>query len=810
METFLQDVRYALRTLRGSPGFALMAVLALALGIGATSAVFSVVNGVLLRPLPFHEPERLARVFGNLRAWDLTDITSSVPEYQEYREQLRSFASLAAYVQGDMTLTGGERPQRVVATRATASLLQTLGVTPSLGRGFTAEEEVPGHDRVVLLTRKAWRAHFSGSPDVLGQTLRLDGEPYTVVGVLPEEGLYPVDTEVFLPLAPPAEHFSENYRGARYLSVLGRLRPDVSEEGLREDLARASRVLGEAHPAHYQDAGWSLSLKSLEERTVGGVRGTLWLLMGAVGFVLLVACSSVANLLLARGVARGREVAIRAALGADRRRLVAQLLTESLLLAVAGGGLGVLLAAWGMDALLALVGDALPRADEVRLDATSLLFTAGVSLVTGVVFGLVPALRVSRVDLDAAMRQGARGTADGATGRLRGSLVVAQIALALVLLVGAGLFSRSFVSLREVDPGYSPEGVLTGQLSLSRASYPDAARQAAFQAALLARVQALPGVASAGLANILPLSGQRDNTFDIEGRTLTAADRLPAVQYRAVSADYLRTLQVKLRQGRMLQDSDDAQAPGALVINQTFADLYWPKGDALGQRLKLHAPGARWATVVGIVEDLREANLSQPAPPTAYWSLAQQPSANLGLVVRLAAGAPESVVASIEAALREVDGDVPLYGVASLSRMVEDSLGSRRLSALVMGLFAGVSLVLAALGIAGVIAFMVVQRTRELGIRMALGAARGDVLRLVLGQGLRLASLGLVVGLALSLALSWGLSRTLGPLLYGVTALDPWTFAGVAALLGGVALLATWVPARRATRVDPIIALRAE
>ncbi|MCE9673328.1 ABC transporter permease [Myxococcus stipitatus] len=810
MESFLQDVRYALRTLRGSPGFAFMAVLALALGIGATSAVFSVVNGVLLRPLPFHEPERLARVFGNLRAWDLTDITSSVPEYQEYREQLRSFSSLAAYVQGDMTLTGGERPQRVVATRATASLLQTLGVTPSLGRGFMAQEEVPGHDRVVLLTRKAWREHFAEAPDVLGQTLRLDGEPYTVVGVLPEEGLYPVETEVFLPLAPPAEHFSENYRGARYLSVLGRLRPGVTEEGTREDLARASRVLGEAHPAHYQDAGWSLSLKSLEERTVGGVRGTLWLLMGAVGFVLLVACSSVANLLLARGVARGREVAIRAALGADRRRLVAQLLTESLLLAVAGGALGVLLAAWGMDALLALVGDALPRAGEVRLDATSLLFTAGVSLLTGVVFGLVPALRVSRVDLDAAMRQGARGTADGATGRLRGGLVVGQIALALVLLVGAGLFSRSFVSLREVDPGYSPDGVLTGQLSLSRASYPDAARQAAFQAELLTRVQALPGVASAGLANILPLSGQRDNTFDIEGRTLTTADRLPAVQYRAVSAGYLRTLQVKLRQGRMLQDSDDAHAPGALVINRTFADLYWPKGDALGQRLKLHAPDARWATVVGIVEDLREANLSEPARPTAYWSLAQQPSANLGLVVRLAAGAPESVVASVEAALREVDGDVPLYAVTSLSRMVEDSLGSRRLSALLMGLFAGVSLVLAALGIAGVIAFMVVQRTRELGIRMALGAARGDVLRLVLGQGMRLASLGLVLGLALSLALSWGLSRMLGPLLYGVTALDPWTFAGVAGLLGGVALLATWLPARRATRVDPIIALRAE
>ncbi|MCP3104054.1 ABC transporter permease [Myxococcus sp. K15C18031901] len=810
METFPQDVKYALRTLRNSPGFTLMAVLALALGIGATSAVFSVVNGVLLRPLPFREPERLMRVYTNLRAWDLAEVSSSVPEYQGFREQLRAFSELGAFVQGNATLTGGAQPRRLVVTQATASFFQVLGVAPTLGRAFTAEEERVGHAQVVVLTRKAWRAHFGGDPEVLGRTLRLDGDSYTVVGVLPEEGIYPVDTDVFMPLAPPAEHFTETYRGARYLSVLGRLKPGLSVEGAGEDLARASRVLGEAHPAHYKDAGWSISLKSLEERTVGGVRGTLWLLLGAVGFVLLVACSSVANLLLARGVARGREVAIRAALGAGRGRLVAQFLTESLLLAVAGGVLGVLLAVWGMDALLALVGDALPRAGEVRLDGASLLFTAGVSLVTGGVFGLVPALRASRVDLDLAMRQGARGTADGATGRLRGGLVVAQVALALVLLVGAGLFGRSFLALREVDPGFRSDGVLVGQLSLPEASYAGAPRQAAFQEDLLTRLHALPGVESAGLANLLPLSGQRDNTFDIEGRKLDSAERLPAVQYRAVSASYLRTLRVRLREGRMLQDSDDARAPWVLVVNRTFADLYWPKGDALGQRLKLHAQGAQWATVMGIVEDLREANPGLPARPTAYWALAQRPSSNLGLVVRPVSGAPEAVRAGVEAVLRDVDEDVPLFDVTTLARLMDDATGSRRLSALLMGLFAGVSLLLAALGISGVIAFMVVQRTREMGIRMALGAARVDVLRLVLGQGLRLTALGMVVGLGLSLALSWGLSRVLGPLLYGVTARDPWTFVGVAALLGAVAFVATWLPARRATRVDPIIALRAE
>ncbi|MCP3065053.1 ABC transporter permease [Myxococcus sp. K38C18041901] len=810
METFLQDVKYALRGLRNSPGFTLMAVWALALGIGANSAVFSVVNGVLLRPLPFHQPEQLVRLYGNLAGWDLKDITSSVPEYQAYRQQLRAFSSVGAYVQGDMTLTGRDAPQRLTVTKATASFAPTLGLTPSMGRWFTDAEETPGKDRVVVLTQGAWRAYFAQSRDVLGRSLQLDGEAYTVVGVLPAGGLYPEDIDLYLPLAPPAEHFTENYRGARYLSVLGRLKPGMTEEAALRDMAQVAARESEAHPQHYKDAGWSLSLKTLEERTVGSVRGTLWMLLGAVGFVLLVACSSVANLLLARAVARGREVAIRAALGASRKRLVAQFLTESLMLSVAGGLLGVLLAAWGLEALLALVGDGLPRATEVQLDTSSLLFTGGVSLLTGLLFGLVPALRSSRADLASTMNQGARGTVDGGTSRLRGGFVVAQVALALVLLVGAALFGRSFLALRRVDPGFAADGVLAGWVSLPQAGYGEKARQADFQRALLERVQALPDVEAVGLTNLLPLSGQRDNTFDIEGRTLDPSARLPAVQYRAVTAGYFQALRVKLHQGRMLRDTDDAGSPWALVINQRFADLYWPRGDAMGQRLKMHTKDAQWATVVGIVEDLREANLSEPARPTAYWSLAQLPALHMGMVVRPRHGAPESVRASLESMLREVDREVPLFGVAPLSQRVDDALGSRRMSALLMGLFAGVSLLLAALGIAGVIAYSVAQRTRELGIRMALGADRSDVLRLVLGQGMRLAVVGVGAGLVLSVGLALGLEQVWGPMLYEVTAKDPWTFIGVAGLLGGVALVATWVPAMKATRVDPIVALRAE
>ncbi len=809
MDALRRDVRHTLRSLRQSPGFALVAVLALALGIGANSAVFSVVNGVLLTPPPFSEPERVVHLQGNIAQAGLEDISLSVPEYVDLATRSRAFESVAAYRGGNLTLTGREIPQQLAAVVATPSFFTTLGVSPVLGRAFTEAEAVQGRERVVVLTDTAWRVHFARDAQVLGQTMQLDGEPYTVVGVLPAGVAYPAWAEMYVPFVPTEAQRQEDQRGARFLSVVGRLKPGVTQDAARTDLARVALEMEEAVPSRYRKVGWSFSVTSLDEKVVGNVRGTLWLLLGAVGFVLLAACSSVANLLLARMAARGREVSIRAALGASRGRLVAQFLTESLVLSLAGGVLGMLLALWGTDALVALVGEALPRASQVRLDARPLVFTLSVSLLTGVLFGLGPALHGSREDLSVAMREGSRSTEGHGSGRMRAGLVVGQVAVALVLLVGAGLFTKSFLALRAVDAGFTPEGVLTGKLVLPSARYPDAASKVAFQRELLGRLQSLPGVESVGVTNLLPLGGRSDSSFDIEGRPQAPGEVWPAVEFRAVSPGYLRTLRVTPRQGHLLEGdgTEGPDAPWQVVINKTFADLYWPQGDALGQRLKLHWDTAQWTTVVGIVDDVREWGLDTPARPAAYYPAAKVPTPFLALAVRAkSGGSPEALRTAIEAELRAVDGNLALYAVAPLTRLVDESISSRQVSALLMGLFAGTALLLAALGISGVIGYSVAQRTREMGIRMALGASRTRVLTLVLGQGLRLTALGVVLGLGLSL----GLARLLDAMLYGVAAYDGWTFAGVALLLGTVAVLAAWLPARRATRVDPAIALRAE
>ncbi|MFY1826799.1 ABC transporter permease [Myxococcus fulvus] len=803
MENLLQDVRQALRSLRKSPGFTLVAVLALALGIGANSAVFSVVNGVLLVPPPLEAPERLVDLANDIQAADLTGISISIPEYQDFSTLPRVFSSVAAFVWRDMTLTGGGAAQRFGVVAGTGTLLSTLGMAPMLGRGLTEDDAAREGGRVVVLTHKVWRAHFSEDPGVLGRTMQLDGHPYTVVGVLPEGVAFPQNADLYVPFVAPVEHVT--LRTTRYLSALARMKPGVTVDEARADMARVAHQMQQAEP-RYGGIGWSIRVRSLEDRVVGDVRGTLWLLLGAVGFVLLVACGSVANLLLARAAAREREVSIRAALGASRGQLMAQFLTESLLLSLLGGALGLLFALWCTDGLLAFIGDSLPRAAQVRLDVRSMLFTLGVTLLTSAVFGLVPALQASRVDLDAAMREGARGTAGGRSATLRSGLVVGQVAFALVLLVGAGLFLKSLLAVRGVDAGFRPEGVLTGRLALPDARYVEPARRLSFQRELLERLKVVPGVASVGLTNLLPLGGLSTSGLEFESRPTVPGELLPAVEFRLASPDYLSTLGARLLQGRLHQDFGELERAPEVVINRRFAEVYWPQGNALGQRLALEPQKGQWATVVGIIDDVREWGLVAPARPAAYWSLSAAPGAYLGLVVRVESGAPESVRTAIDAALREVDSDVPLFSVAPLARLVDASIGSRSLTALLLGLFAGTALLLSALGITGVVGYSVARRTRELGIRMALGAARSDVLWLVLRQGLGLTGLGVAVGLVMSL----GLARFLGTLLHGVTAYDPWTFAGVAALLGAVALGATWLPARRATRVDPIISLRSE
>ncbi len=809
MEHFIQDARYALRVLRQSPGFALAAVLALALGIGANSAVFSVVNGVLLRPLPFAEPDRLVRIFGNFHGQGLERIPVSVPEYRDYREVPRVLGSVGASVNADVTLTGQDAPERLRAIVATASFLPTLGVVPAMGRHFSEEEETRGRDGVVILTHRLWRGRFGANPNILGTSLTLDGQPLTVVGVLPAGFEYPQGTDLYVPFAPTPDQLSAGARGSRFLDVVARLKPGMTVEAAQRDMDRVSEALVAANPGNYSKSSrWTISVVSMEEQTVGGVRSTLWMLLGAVGFVLLIACTNVANLQLARAAARSREISIRAALGADRRRLVTQFLTESLVLSLAGGALGLLLAMWGMDALLALVGDGLPRAAEVRLDGRVVLFTAGVSVLTGLLFGLVPALQASRADLHGAMREGTRGSGGRSSGRVRAVLVVAQVALALVLLVGAGLFLRSFMALQGVDAGFDPQGVLTVRLALPQERYGEPSKRASAMRDFLARAQGVPGVEAAGLGTLLPLTGRSDWSFDIEGKMEAPGDPpRPAVEYRAVSADFHKALRIPLVRGRMLSDADGFDAPHAVVINETTARVIFPGQDPIGQRIRLHGrdPKAPWATIVGIVKDVREWGLDQPARPIAYYSLLQRAPMGAYLVVRTRQS-PASLLASLQAELRAVDRDLPLYDVSPMEAVVDSSVSQRRFTMLLLALFAGVAVVLASLGIYGVISYTVTQRTRELGIRMALGARQMDVLGLMVGQGMRLTLVGVGIGLALAL----GLGRLLSALLYGVQAHDPLTFSGVALLLVGVALVAAWLPARRATQVDPALTLRAE
>jgi putative ABC transport system permease protein len=804
------DLKFAVRMLRRSPGVTAAAIVALALGIGANTAIFSVVDGVLLRPLPYSDSARLVLVNGAYPSMGRPRTAMSYLEYQDVRAQSRALADVAAYEHGDFNLSGTSgAPERVTVGFASATLFPTLGVQPFLGRSFSAEEEHAGSDEVAIIDYATWRDRFGGDVNAVGRTLVLDNVPYRIIGVLPRGFRFAGTCSAWIPLSTSEPSTRE--RGSHWLKVVGRMRAGVSRAQLDSDLAAVSQRISEIDPAIYGN-GWHVFAEPLLERIVGDSRPALLVLLGAVAFVLLIACANVANLMLARAAARRREMAVRTALGAKPSRLVRQLLTESLLLSLLGGALGVLLAVWGIDALLALAPEALPRAGEVALDGRVLLYSFGLAVATGVAFGLAPAIAATRLNLDDGLRDGARG-ASSSRGRLKRALVIGELALSLMLLVGTGLMVRSFLALRAVDPGLDPAHVLTMRTGLpspkGAPTADDRARWVAWFARATARLSQLPGVRVAAASDILPFENSESRyTFELEGAPPRRAVDLPHEEVREVTPGYFEALGMSLVRGRVFADGDRDGAPSVVVINQALARRYWPHGeDPVGKRLKLHHdPKRDWSTIVGVVGDVRDYGLDQPVRPELYVPYSQLPEySGMAMIVRTD-GDAAALTGAARAALGEVDASQPIYDVQPMSELVRASLAQRRFALILMLVFAVVALLLAAVGIYGVMSYSVAQRTQEIGIRVALGASSTSVLGLVVGDGMRLVGAGLVLGIAGALALT----RLVSSLLYAVSTTDAVTFSLVALLLVVVALVATIIPARRAMRVDPMQALRSE
>ena len=790
-----------------TPAFSLLAILTLGLAIGANSAVFSVINAVLLRPLPYEKPEQLVRVFGTQP--QLAEAPTAPANFLDWQEQNQSFERIATFVGQGFNLVGGDKPERVRGMRVSAELFQLLGVQPALGRAFHTEEDQVGRNRVVVLSDQFWRSRFAGERSVIGRTITLNDQAYEVVGVMPPGFAFPNErTQLWTPVA-----FSDTERALRstnFIHVIARLRPGLTLQQAQEQMSALARRQAELYPD--TNTGVGVKLVTLSEQTVGNVRPILIVLLAAVGFVLLIACANVANLLLARAAERQREMAIRSALGASRARVVRLLLAESLVIALLAGAAGLTLAIWGLDLLLALKPANLPRAAEIGIDPRMFGFTALLSLLTGVGFGLVPAWHVSKPDLNEGLKESSR-SATGGPGRqrLRGTLVVAEVALSLVLLIGAGLMIRSFARLLAVDPGFDPANVLTAFVSLPPAKYPDASRQAAFFDQLLQRTQNLPGVVAAAAASDLPLYGGSSTGFDIEGRARSEAGQRPLVEYRAISPEYLRAMGMRLIAGRAFSARDTADAPGVVIINETLAKKYFPNEDPIGRRLGLSGP-PDMREIVGVVADVRNYGLDAEVKPEAYVPFLQNApeyltavAAGMNIVVRTV-NDPTALASAFRAQVQALDKDQPVAEISTMEVQLAESIAQRRFNMLLLAVFAALALVLAAVGIYGVIAYTVAQRSHEMGIRLALGASRADILKLVFSDAMFTTLTGVTVGLIAALALT----RLLSSLLYDVAPTDPLVFLGLAALLILVALIATYVPARRAMRLNPIAALRHE
>ena len=819
MQTLLQDLRYGLRVLASNAGFTIVAVLTLTLGIGANTAIFSVINGVLLQPLPYHDPSRLL-ILGE-KTPEFETMSLSYPNFLDWQKENRCFASLAALRWGDYDLTGAGTPEHVSGKMVSAGFFSTLGITPLLGRDFQAQEDHQGAARVALISAGLWKRHFGSSPDVIGKLITLNGQGYTVIGVIPADFRLMGAADVFTLLGQWDDVFAHSREAHPGLRAVGRLKPVVTREQAQADMNTVAARLAEIYPK--SNAHHGVSMRPLAQEIVGDVRPALLVLLGAVGFVLLIACANVANLLLARSTSRRREMAIRAALGASQGRRVRQVLTECVLIALAGGVLGLLLARWGTQAVVAAIPGGLPRMENIGVDGWVLAFTLAVSVATGVIFGLAPALQMSRLDLQSTLQEGSRGSTGSQRG-LRSVLMVAEVGASFVLLIGAGLMLKTMWQLSRVKPGFNPRNMLTFSVGLNPANRatPDRIRAAYRQ--LLEDMRGLPGVQAAGMVDDVPLTdSDSELPFWVSGRPrpTSQSEMLWALNYD-VTPGYLRAMDIPLLRGRFISGADVKGSAPVVVIDEMMAKGLFPQQDPVGQSIRIAVPEGFGPgldaplEIVGVVGHVKHFGLDTDAASKVqyqvylpYEQLPDQimPTVAMGMTVMVRTTVdPRSLVSAVRRRVLERGGDQPVFDVQTMEKIVSDSVAGRRFSMLLLGVFAALALMLASVGIYGVISYTATQRTHEIGIRMALGAKRVDVLRLVVGQGLRLALIGIGAGLAAAL----GLTRLMSSMLYGVRPTDLVTFAAVSLLLAGVAVLASYVPARRAMRVDPIIALRYE
>jgi len=812
METLWQDVRYALRTLIRTPGFAIFAVLTLALGIGANTAIFSMVNAVLLRPMALREPQRVLVIWES--RGDSDKLPISIPEFLDFQKRNRSFAQMAALANWNANLSGEETPERITGMQASGDFFETIGAQAKLGRVLSPEDAQPGSPRSVVLSHGFWARHYGSDLTILGKTIRLNGDSYTVVGVMPESFVYrQAEDDVIVPLVfendPRREH-----RGDNFLRTFARLKPSVAETQAREDILGMIREIRREHPED-NSAQTGVSLEVLQNSLVGRVRGSLMLLFGAVLAVLLIACANLAGLLLVRASTRTKEVAMRVALGASQERLLRQFLTESLMIAVAGGVLGVLVGAMGVHALVALSPADLPRAKEIGLDARALEFTTIISLLCGLIFGMAPALELSRVNLNEEMKEGGRGGSGGsARQRVRKILVVAQVAVSLLLLVGGGLLLKSFMRLEAVQPGFNPKNLLAVRLALPKTHYKGRDGVIQFYRALSPNIESLPGVKSVAVANVVPTDGFLATVdFNIVGRGW-AANQFPEAHYRMTTTGYFRTLGIPLVSGREFAESDTDRGVPVAIINQTFAKRYWPNANPLGEHVQMDdtQQGMRDVEIVGVVGDVHDFGLETDSRAEIFAPIPQVPAETISYLknnmcwfVRTE-NEPLMLAAPFRKEVKRIDPDVPASSVRTVEQYLAQSVAPRRFNLTLVAIFSAAALLLATMGIYAVISYTVAQRTREIGIRMAMGAQRGEVLRMILADGLQLIAGGAALGWPLALLVT----RLMKGLLFGVSTADPATYLAITALLFAIAMLACYVPGRRAMSVDPLVALRHE